>query len=175
MPKGSKKEQLLAKARDYLPGGVMHHLGILPDEINTVIARGKGSRIWDVEGREYIDYQMGSGPMVLGHAHPEVVKAVQQRAAEGCQFYQMTEPAVELAEIVVNAVPCAQRIKYAGTGTEATYLALRLARAFTGKEKILKMEGGYHGTHDYGVWGSRHKKPSSTPTPRAILWVSPGC
>jgi glutamate-1-semialdehyde 2,1-aminomutase len=135
----------------------------LPPDLETVMARGQGSRVWDVDGREYIDYLMGSGPMVIGHAHPEVVAAVQRCVADGVQFYQLTEPLLALAETIVQAVPCAQRVKFVNTGTEATFLALRLARAFTSKPKVLKMEGGFHGTNDYAVWGTRHRRAFEPP------------
>lgn len=165
MEKGEGVGGLLGKAERYLAGGLLHHatLGNLPDDLRTVVARGQGGKIWDVEGREYIDYVMGSGPQILGHAHPDVVAAVQQQATNGSQFYNLSEPLLELSEAIVEAVPCAQRIKYAGTGNEATLAALRLARAFTGKSKILKMEGGYHGTHDYAAWAGRHKEPFDYP------------
>lgn len=159
----SRRESLLAKARRHMAGGLMHHTYPIPTDVNTVFARGAGSRLWDVDGREYIDYLMGSGPMILGHAHPEVVAAVQRRAAEGTQFFQLSEPTIELAETIAGAVPCAERVKFAGTGTEATLLALRLTRAVTGRDKILKFEGGYHGSHDYAVWAIRHRETLDYP------------
>ncbi|MFQ5872450.1 MAG: aspartate aminotransferase family protein [Dehalococcoidia bacterium] len=157
--------ELMERAERYLAGGVFHHatLGRLPDDLNRVMARGQGSRLWDVEGREYIDYVMGSGPLILGHAHPEVVAAVQQQVASGSQFYNLSESLVELSETIVEAVPCAERVKYAGTGNEATLAALRLARAYKGKSKILKLEGAYHGTHDYAAWAGRHKEAFEYP------------
>ncbi|MEE9199549.1 MAG: aspartate aminotransferase family protein [Dehalococcoidia bacterium] len=165
MAAGGKGEELWEKAQRYLAGGVFHHatLGRLPEGLNIVVARGQGSRFWDVEGREYIDYVMGSGPLILGHAHPEVVAAVQDQVANGSQYYSLSEPLLELSETVVEAVPCAQRIKYAGTGNESTLFALRLARAFNGRSKILKLEGAYHGTHDYVVWAGRHKESFQYP------------
>ena len=165
METSGKMEELLGKAGKYLAGGVLHHAngGNLPEELRVVFARGQGSRAWDVEGKEYIDYQMGSGPLILGHAHPEVVAAVRDQVVDGSQFFGLTEPILKLSETIVAAIPCAQRIKFAGTGTEATLASLRLARAFQGKSKILKMEGGYHGTHDYAVWASRHQEPFDYP------------
>ncbi len=165
MERSDRTTKLLDKASRYLAGGVLHHanVGLLPDDLTMVVARGRGSHIWDTDGKEYIDYLMGSGPMILGHSHPEVVSAVQSQAAEGSQFYSATEPMLELSGTIVEAVPCADRIKYVGTGNEATLTALRLARAFTGRPKILKMEGAYHGTHDSVAWAGRHKEPFEYP------------
>lgn len=158
-------KELLADAETYLAGGALHDLTRLPDEVRTVIARGKGSHIWDTDGREYIDYYMGSSAMILGHAHPEVVEAVRRQAELGSTFFEMTPPAIELAKLIVEVVPCAERVKYAGTGSEATAVALRVARAHTGKDVVLKFEGAYHGTHDWAVWGALHRQP--IPSPRA--------
>jgi glutamate-1-semialdehyde 2,1-aminomutase len=123
----------------------------LPTPRRFVIARGKGSRLWDVDGREYIDYVMGAGPQILGHGHPAVLEAVRQQLELGTQFYWLTEPAIRLATKIATAVPCGGPVRFAGTGNEATFMALRLARAYTGRERVLKFEGGYHGTHDYAL------------------------
>lgn len=145
----------------------MHHTthGALPRELQPIVARGEGSKFWDVDGKEYIDYVMGSGPLILGHGHPEVVEAVEAQAGIGSQYYNLSEPMIDLAETLVNAVPCAERVKFTGSGNEATMTALKLARAVTGKPKIMKMEGAYHGTHDYTAWGGTHKEPFEYPNP----------
>ena len=104
--------------------------------------RGEGSRIFDLNGKEYIDYVLGSGPLILGHAHPAIVAAVSEQAARGSTFYGLNEPAIRLAQRIVEAAPCGGMLRYASSGTEGTFTALRLARAFTGKEKVLKFEGG---------------------------------
>lgn len=111
----------------------------------VVIRNGKGSRVWDEDGNEFIDYLIGSGPMVLGHGHPEVLEAVQEQLAEGMTFFANNARGIELAEVLVEAVPCADQVRYVSTGGEADMYAMRLARAFTGRDKILKFEGGYHG------------------------------
>ena len=157
--------RLLADARAYLAGGVLHHAMPLPDEVDTMLVRGQGSHVWDIEGREYIDYYMGSSAMTLGHAHPEVTAAACRQAEQGSTFCALTPPAVELARRIVEAVPCAERVKFCGTGSEATALALRLARAYTGRETVLKFEGAYHGTHDWAVWGSVHREKIRYPHP----------
>ena len=152
--RGQATKNLDKMAKELLPGGVLH-LSRLPDEIFTGFTRGKGSRIWDVDGNEYIDYLIGAGPLILGHAHPAVVEAVKQRVEMGTQFYQITDDILQLSKEIVGAIPCAESIKYTNSGNEATLLALRLARAYTGKPKMMKFEGGYHGTHEYTAWSTR--------------------
>ena len=114
---------LLAKAERYLAGGVLHHLTALPPEVRTVLVRGKGSHVWDSDGREYVDYYLGSASLVLGHAHPQVLAAVRAQQELGTQFYELTPAAVLLAEQLVEIVPCAERVKFANSGSEATAAA----------------------------------------------------
>jgi glutamate-1-semialdehyde 2,1-aminomutase len=109
---------------------------------------GRGSRIWDVDGNEYIDWMMAFGALPLGHAHPEVVDAIAQAAATGAHFASATRIELEVAEMLQKIVPNAQRVRFANTGTEAMIAAIRLARGVTGRPKILKFEGHYHGWHD---------------------------
>jgi glutamate-1-semialdehyde 2,1-aminomutase len=113
-----------------------------------VVARAAGPRIWDCSGNEYLDYLLGSGPMLLGHAHPAVVRAAQEQVAEGTSFLLPNEPSILLAEELVRAVPCAERVAFCSTGSDATFFALRLARAHRGRSRVLKFEGGYHGQGD---------------------------
>jgi glutamate-1-semialdehyde 2,1-aminomutase len=152
--------RLLEDAERYMPGGALGAFR-LPDDVQVVIREGRGSRVWDVDGREYVDYILGSGPMLAGHAHPAVVEAINQQAVRGSQFYVLTEPAIRLAEVVCQAAPCAEQVRFVGSGSEATGYALRLARAFTGRDKILKFEGGYHGVGDYALYStSAHGEPA---------------
>lgn len=155
-----------------------------PDEASFVVQRGKGAKLWSSEGDEYTDYVLGSGPMVLGHAHPAVVAAIAAQAAKGTQFYLMNEVAPELAMRVRRLVPCAETVKFVGDGAQATFYSLRLARAFTGHSKILKFAGGYHGHHDYvqqGVFDASGRsglspRPDTAGIPQAIseyVLVSP--
>ena len=157
-------EKLIDLAERYLVGGCFGMFR-LPDEIATVFHRGQGSRIFDVTGKEYIDYVLGSGPLILGHAHPAIVAAVSKQAALGSTFYGLNEPAIRLAERIVEAAPCGGSLRYASSGTEGTFTALRLARAFTGKEKILKFEGGWHGAHDYAMQSAAPAQPAAYPVP----------
>ncbi len=111
----------------------------------VVIARGEGSRVWDEDGNEYVDYLIGSGPMLLGHGHPEVMEAVLEQLPRGMTFFANNAKGIELAEAICEAVPCCEQVRFVASGGEADMYAMRLARAYTGRDKILKFEGGYHG------------------------------
>ena len=156
---------LLADAGKYLAGGGTG-LFVIPPELNLVVERGKGSRVWDVAGREYIDYHLSSGPVLLGHAHPAITEAVNARLPKGTTYYFLNEPEIELAKRLVDAIPCGQVVHYTGSGTEATFYSLRIARAFTKRNKVLKFEGAWHGMLDYGLWGTVPAQPSDYPHAR---------
>ena len=142
--------ELLARARKVIPGGVnspvraFGPVGIEP----PFIARAAGSHIWDVQHNEYIDYVGSWGPLILGHAHPDVVRAVCQAASNGTSFGAPTAAEVELAELVCSRVDSVEMLRLVNSGTEATMTALRLARAFTNRSKVIKFTGGYHGHAD---------------------------
>ncbi len=157
-----RQARLLGDAGRYLAGGGTG-LFVLPPELNLVVERGQGSRVWDVAGREYIDYHLSSGPVLLGHAHPAITAAVAARLPKGTTYYFLNEPEIELAKRLVDAIPCGQVVHYTGSGTEATFYALRIARAFTKRNKVLKFEGAWHGMHDYGLWGTVPARPSDYP------------
>jgi glutamate-1-semialdehyde 2,1-aminomutase len=110
--------------------------------------RGRGSRIYDVDGNEYIDWMMAFGALPLGHAHPEIVEAITEAATTGAHFATATPVELEVAEMLQRLVPNAERVRFANTGTEAVMAAIRLARGVTGRPKLLKFEGHYHGWHD---------------------------
>ncbi len=151
MPNRTPEEQrLLEKAGRYLPGGNTGNLHFNPEQ-DFLVAGGKGSHCWDVSGNEYVDWLMGSGPMLLGHAHPHVVEAVIKTVEQGSTFFANNDKAVMLAEALVEAVPCADKVRFTTSGTDACFQAMRIARAYTGKEKVLKFEGGYHGSSDYAL------------------------
>lgn len=159
------EQRLLEKARRYLPGGNSGNIA-LPTELDFLASHGKGSRIFDVSGNEYVDWLMGSGPMILGHAHPAVTEAVIKAVENGSTFFATNDKAVELAEEMVNAVPCAEQVRYTTSGTDACFNAMRACRAFTGKEKILKFEGGFHGTSDYALMSLT--PPASVEYPQSL-------
>ncbi len=145
-----KTGQMVSRARNALPGGWLGDL-ILPEGMTLVASHGKGSRLFDVDGRSFLDLTCGGGSLILGHAHPAVTEAVRKQLELGSTFYTLNERSIELAETLVDAIPCADQVRFASAGAEATFYTLRLARAFTGKKKILKFEGSYVGHHDYGM------------------------
>ena len=151
----NREAELLAKASQFFPGS---NLGnpIMYAERTLVLTKGKGSRVWDAAGNEYIDYLMGSGPMVLGHSYPTVVQAVVEAVEEGSTFFAVNERAILLAEEVVRAVPCAEQVRYTTSGTDACFQAMRIARAYRKRDKILKFEGGFHGSSDYALMSLNH-------------------
>ena len=114
-------------------------------EAGIVIHKGRGARAWDEDGKEYIDYLLGSGPMILGHCHPEITEAVAEQMSRGTTFFASNTAGIELAEEICRALPCAEQLRYVSSGSEADLYAIRLARAHTGRDKVLKFEGGYHG------------------------------
>ena len=148
--RSSREMELLEKASRYLPGGGSGNTSF-PDSVNFLAREGRGSHVWDVSGNEYVDWLMGSGPMVLGHAHPAVVEAVHEAAGQGSTFFTTNEKAVLLAEELVNSVPCADKIRFTTSGTDACFQCMRAARAYRKRDKILKFEGGFHGTSDYAL------------------------
>ncbi|MCP5149882.1 MAG: aminotransferase class III-fold pyridoxal phosphate-dependent enzyme [Ectothiorhodospiraceae bacterium] len=160
-----RQAELLRDAGQHLAGGGLG-LFVLPDDLNLVIDRGEGARVWSVAGREYIDYHLSSGPALLGHAHPAITEAVEGRLSKGTTYYFLNEPEIELARRLADAVPCGDVVHYTGSGTEATFYALRIARAHTGRNKVLKFEGAWHGMHDYGLWGTVPSVPSNYPHAR---------
>jgi glutamate-1-semialdehyde 2,1-aminomutase len=143
------QDEMLQQAENYMPGACLGMM-TLPPDLRMVMVRGRGNRVYDAGGREYLDYMLGSGPLLLGHAHPEVVEAVQRQAALGSSSFALNEPAILLAEQIVQAVPCGESMRFQTTGSEATFAAVRLARAMMGRNRVLKFEGGWHGGHDLG-------------------------
>ena len=145
-----RSARLMERAIERMPGGVnspvraFRSVGGDP----LFMERGEGSRIFDADANSYVDYVMSYGPLILGHAHPEVVEAIERTARKGTTFGAPTELEVELAELVCEAVPSIEVVRMTNSGTEATMSAIRLARGFTGRERILKFDGNYHGHGD---------------------------
>ena len=157
----SRETELLKKAAQYMPGasnGNSVHM-------NVVLDRGEGSKVWDVSGNEYIDYGLGSGPMFIGHAHPKVVEAIRERAGKSTTFFGLCEEGILLAEEICRALSAAEEVRYASGGSEATLFAMRAARAYRGRDKILKFEGGYHGMNEYALMSLAPAKPADYPQP----------
>ncbi|MEM8952492.1 MAG: aminotransferase class III-fold pyridoxal phosphate-dependent enzyme, partial [Pseudomonadota bacterium] len=140
MQKVTTQAEWIERANAVLPAG-----GFGNFDPGIMIREGLGSRVWDEDGKEYVDFLIGSGPMMLGHGHPEVLEAVYEQLPKGMTFFANNTIGIELAEAICDAVACGEQVRYVGTGSEADMYAMRLARAFTGRPKILKFEGGYHG------------------------------
>jgi len=136
----SNQAQWHSRAQKVLPAG-----GFGNYDPGVILKKGRGARVWDEDGKEYVDFLIGSGPMLVGHNHPEVMEAVEAQLADGLTFFTSNAAGIELAEVICEAVPCADQLRYVSSGSEADMYAMRLARAHTGRELILKFEGGYHG------------------------------
>ena len=162
------------RALRWLPGGSNGEYGI-PEGDAPVIDRGAGCRVWDTAGREYLDMTMAWGASLVGHAHPKVLEAANAAASNGANFAAVTRPMVVLAERIADLSPCVDRIRFVASGTEATMLCLRTARAATGRPKILKFEGAYHGQHPEGiaslVGSDPPDWPQSDPSGTGAPWV----
>jgi glutamate-1-semialdehyde 2,1-aminomutase len=155
---GEEEQALLDLAERVLPGG---SFGNLAGDI--VIREGRGGRVWDVSGNEYVDFLLGSGPMFIGHCHPDVMAAVQAQIPRGTTFFANNEHGIQLAAAIIDAVACAEKVRFVSSGTEADAYAMRVARAFRGRDKILKFEGGYHGMSDYSLMSLAPKRPGNFP------------
>jgi len=148
MRKLNKSKKLFEEAKKLTPGGVHSSIRFF-DPYPIFISKAKGSKIYDVDGNEYIDYHLAFGPVVLGHGHPGVVNAVKDQLSKGIIYGLSNELEVEVAKKIKTHVPSAQMVRFCNSGTEATYHAIRVARAYTKRWKIIKFEGAYHGWHDY--------------------------
>ncbi len=168
MKKLNKSKKLFEEAKKLTPGGV-HSALRFSDPYPIFISKAKGAKIYDVDGNEYIDYHLAFGPVVLGHAHPSVVAAVKNQLDKGIIYGFSNELEVEVAKKIKKYVPSAQMVRFCNSGTEATYHAIRVARAYTKRWKIVKFEGAYHGWHDYVSVSSgpslRNAGPRESPIP----------
>jgi len=146
----SRNEELFTRSQRVIPGGVNSPVRAFRSVGGTprFFARGQGAWLWDVDGNAYVDYVGSWGPMILGHAHPEVIRAVQEAAALGLSFGAPTERELEMAELLTSMLPSLEMVRLVSSGTEATMTAIRLARGFTGRNVIVKFEGCYHGHAD---------------------------
>jgi glutamate-1-semialdehyde 2,1-aminomutase len=167
----SWSHELHRRALKVFPGGVTHDHRYFGPVEPVYIARAQGSRKWDVKGNQYIDYWMGHGALLLGHGHPDIVQAVQEQAALGTHYGGSHPLEIEWGEIVQQLVPSAERVCFTSSGTEATMMAVRLARAFTGRDKFLKFQGHFHGWWDAMTVGlyAPFDVPSSVGVPRAVV------
>ena len=149
-----KSQPIFNRALNVLVKGVSSNFRFLGENETPIISRGKGARIWDADGNEFIDYRLGWGPIILGHADERVNQAVAEHLENGTTFAATTELEVMAAEKLVNMIPGMEKLRFTNTGTEATMHALRTARGYTNKEKFIKFEGQYHGAHDYVLFST---------------------
>ncbi len=156
---------IAARALAAFPAGISNGEFGLPPEALIAIERGQGAKLWDVDGREYLDFSMGWGSGLVGHARPEVVEAVTRQAPLGSNFAYLNRHALALAEEIRRVSPASQRLRFCASGTEATMYCQRLARAFVGKPKLLKFEGAYHGANEAGVTSLFPSKNLDFPQP----------
>lgn len=148
---------LVARAQAVIPGG-SSVAAILPKGLEFVVERAAGATITTTDGRRLVDFVLGGGPLVLGHAHPAIASALRRAAADGTHHYVLHRRTIELAERICRHVESAEAVRFTASGTEATLHALRLARAVTGRRGIVKFDGAYHGHHDLGVWSFEHSE-----------------
>ena len=166
-----RSAELFSKFKEVFPSGGGGHDSYVTNPFPVSIVRGQGPRKWDVDGNEYIDFGMGSASLLLGHAHPAVVEALTQAAPAGSHYGAPTEAVLEWGERVHDLVPCADKIRFVGSGAESTMLAMRIARGYTGKDKIIRWESHYHGWHDYVMPGNLppFDTPSSIGIPKGAI------
>src|SRR5690606_20953909 len=151
---GSKTQSLQQRAQKVAPLGVNSNFRFWGEGITPYVDKAKGGYLWDVDGKKYIDYRMAFGPIILGHAYDEVDQKVIEEIQRGVLFAMTGELEVEVAEMIIDMSPAIEMVRFACSGTEATMHAIRTARAFTGRDIILKFEGNYHGFHDHTLWST---------------------
>ncbi len=170
---GEKSGKLYSEALKLFPGGVNSPVRAAVKPYPFYVERAEGPYLYTVDGERLVDYVLGYGPLILGHKHPAVLRAVEEQVEKGWLYGAPTEAEVELAKTILRHYPPASMIRLVNTGTEATMLAVRLARAYTGRELIVKFDGCYHGAHDYllvgaGSAASHYGVPSSQGIPRCV-------
>jgi glutamate-1-semialdehyde 2,1-aminomutase len=177
-----KSMALFSEALKIMPGGVSSNARLWQDAVFcpiytpcTIFAkRAYGSHIWDVDGNKYIDYRLGFGPIILGHGYPSVTEHVAKEIKKGTVYALDTELEIEVSKQMKEMVPCAEMVRFSVTGTEATMHAIRVARAYTGKDVIVKFEGHYHGGHDYLLWSTSPPYDSKTRPYAQSMGIPPG-
>ncbi|MDG6926188.1 MAG: glutamate-1-semialdehyde 2,1-aminomutase [Nitrososphaerota archaeon] len=173
-----KSWSLYERASKVMPGGASSHGQCYPvfDPYPLTFEKGRGSHIWDADGNEYIDFILSMGPCILGHCHPTLMKAAADQLKKGTAFAVLNENEVKLAELVCKIVPNAEMVRFSNSGAEATMSAIRFARAYTGKTKIIKFEGAYHGAYDQvmvGFGGVQPVGPAMARVNTPVSWGVP--
>ncbi len=156
-----KTQALRDRAMQVMPLGVSSNFRYWGPTESPAVARGEGCHYWDLDGNRYIDYRLGFGPIILGHAHPTVTDRVAKAIRHGTIFAALTEAETRVAERIIRMCPGIESVRFANSGAEATMHALRIARGYTGREKVIKFEGQYHGMYDYVLWSTASADPSA--------------
>ncbi len=150
----TKSQQVFRHAAQIMPNGVSSNFRYWGDDETLIVKRGKGAHVWDVDGNRYIDYRLGFGPVILGHGNEAVDAHVKEAVSEGIVFALTTEREIRVADQIVKMCPSVEMVRFANSGSEATMHAIRVARGYTGRDKIIKFEGQYHGMYDYVLWST---------------------
>ena len=169
-----KSQPIFDRAMKVISKGVSSNFRYWGPDKTPVLARGKGGKVWDADDNEFIDYRLGWGPIILGHADERVNQAVHEAIEQGTTFAATTELEVEVAERIVAMVPGMEMLRFTNTGTEATMHALRVARGYTNREKFIKFEGQYHGMHDYVLFSTASSPVSAMGSRRSPIPVQQG-
>lgn len=149
--RSSMQEDWVARAYAAIPGGTTNSIVPIPGK-ELVIDHGEGPWLVDIDGRRFMDFALGAGPLVLGHAHPRIVETLQRSALRGTTHFELHYRTIELAERLIQYIPSSEQVRFTSSGTEATFHALRLARAVTGRSSYIKFDGAWHGHHDLATW-----------------------
>ena len=155
-------EELFKKSKKSIPGGVNSPVRSF-DPYPFFVESAEGSKIFDIDGNEYIDYVLGYGPLILGHNDSRVKSSLKEQGKKGIHFGAPYEKELKLAKKIIKNISSAELVRFSNSGTEATMTAIRLARGYTGKEKILMFDGGYHGSHDHLLFDSEGVKTEGIP------------
>jgi len=156
-----KTQALRDRAMQVMPLGVSSNFRYWGPTESPAVARGEGCHYWDLDGNRYIDYRLGFGPIILGHAHPTVTDRVAKAIRQGTIFAALTESETRVAERIIRMCPGVESVRFANSGAEATMHALRIARGYSGRQKVIKFEGQYHGMYDYVLWSTASADPSA--------------
>jgi len=174
MPKRDVAQAIFDRAMQVIAKGVSSNFRYWGPTSTPVLAKGKGAKVWDADGNEFIDYRLGWGPIILGHADDRVNRAVVDAVASGTTFAATTELEVIVAEKIITMVPGMEMLRFTNTGTEATMHALRVARGYTGRDKFIKFEGQYHGMYDYALFSTASSNPGMMGSRRSPIPVQVG-
>jgi glutamate-1-semialdehyde 2,1-aminomutase len=167
-----KSQAMIKRAEKVIPRGVSSNFRYWGEDETPAVSRAQGAYLWDADGNRYIDYRLGFGPVILGHAHEAVDNHVREALSDGTVYALTTEREIRVAEKVIEMCPGVDMLRFANSGSEATMHAIRVARAYTGRDKVIKFEGQYHGMYDYVLWSTAGTETSMMGSPRSPVPVA---